>query len=149
MNFFKQLFAISLIALYAIMVSCGNKDNNPSPADQFIRKMTVGNWKITEFKDSGNIATANYNGYFFMFNPDGSIMASNGLNAFSGSWNLITNPSDGDDDKLDELDLEIKFNQENEFDNLTLVWDILYENQNRFDLGIENDSNESLRFEKL
>ncbi|MCX2743294.1 hypothetical protein OO013_05425 [Mangrovivirga sp. M17] len=148
MNFLsKQITLIFLIS--GLVFSCGNKDNDPSPAEQLQRKITSENWKITSFIDSGDEKTSNYRGYFFVFRDDGALSASNGINSFSGTWRIITNPSDGDDDKLEELDMEINFSNENEFDELTDVWDIFYESNTRIDLGDEGNSNESLRFENL
>jgi hypothetical protein len=74
-------------------------------------------WVVTQFTDSGSDQTANFNGYSFKFNTDGTFVAISTPETFSGTWLLSLGNSKPDDsgnissdDKLNKLTIDISGN---------------------------------------
>lgn len=61
----------------------------------------AGDWTITNFVDSGQNETADFTGYAFSFNADGSLVADNGTQTINGTWSL-TIDDDTSDDSMDD-----------------------------------------------
>ena len=86
-----------IAALHLFFVACNpsddsNDDNNNSSsnsADLTSEIMEQGDWQITRFEDSGVDQTNDFNGYTFVFNTDGTVVASNGNQTVNGTWNIM------------------------------------------------------------
>ena len=61
----------------------------------------TGDWSITNFVDSGQNETADFAGYGFSFNSDGSLVADNGTTTVSGTWSLTIDDDSSDDSNDD------------------------------------------------
>lgn len=107
----KTKYVFPMAALALMMVSC-SEDTDDNAVDNFaqlsasIDEITdqvtaAGDWTITNFIDSGQNETADFNGYSFSFNADGSLVATNGTETINGTWSLSID-DDSDDDSSDD-----------------------------------------------
>ncbi len=154
-------FGLLLMLSFALMSSmCSNDDDdgNPNNNSQQIAAMNdiaqSGSWRITNFNDSGQNETSDFNGYNFTFNSDGSIVAANGSNNMTGTWS-ITDDSNSSDDSIsdDDIDFNIFFSvpDSNNFEDLNDDWDILSITATKIDLidiSGGNGGTDLLTFEK-
>lgn len=114
-------YLVGALALILSVTSCKKDDVKQKEAIE--SEIADGSWRISFFNDSGSNETANFNGYNFTFNNDGSLSASNGSNTYSGTWSITD--SNSDDDSADDLDFNINFNLTNDFEDLNDDWDIV------------------------
>ncbi|MBC6368647.1 hypothetical protein DDT91_17800 [Algoriphagus sp. AK58] len=91
----------------------------------------LGTWKITKFIDSGKDETSSFNGFLFTFNPNGSLVATNGVNTFTGTWSIV---KDSSDDSPDDLDFTIFFPVSTKFEDLNDDWDITSHSASKIEL---------------
>ena len=86
-----QKFLALLLLSFAFLTACGdhppnNPSNNITPS--------AGKWKVAYFFDKQD-ETSNYSSYTFEFQANGTLIASNGNQTFSGTWTTgIDNSSD-------------------------------------------------------
>jgi hypothetical protein len=66
--------------------------------------VTSGSWVITNFIDSDKNETANFTGYGFTFNSDGSLIADNGANNVTGTWSITIDDDSNDGSNSDSSD---------------------------------------------
>ena len=66
--------------------------------------VTSGSWIITNFIDSDKNETANFTGYGFSFNSDGSLVADNGSNSETGTWSITIDDDSNDGSNDDSSD---------------------------------------------
>jgi len=142
------------IAVIAGM-SCDDNDDGPivgqfdnSDVASLESAAQNGDWRVSRFVDDGDDETANFNGFVFTFNSDGSILADNATDSFNGSWRIEFD----DDDDLDDDDLEfyITFSTpSNELNELTEDWYVIEYSDNRIRLSDDDDDDdEILNFER-
>ena len=87
----RKIFSAILAASLLITACSRNSDDTPSSnsaqtAGQIAS--TAGSWRVTLFVDSGNNETADFAGYSFVFNSNGTITATkNGVNQ-NGTWTV-------------------------------------------------------------
>ncbi len=160
----KKAFYFGLLTMlsFSLMSStCSSDDDGGSPNDnsqqisQIENTAESGTWQITNFNDSGQNETSNFNGYDFSFNSDGSLVATNGSNTMTGTWS-VTNDSNSDDDSSsddDDIDFNIFFPvpDSNDFEDLNDDWDIVSSSSTRIDLidiSGGNGETDMLTFEK-
>jgi len=143
---------ILLIFLGLGVVSCSDDDtivNNPIPIQTQIQNITQsGVWIITNFNDSGNNETGHFRCYSFSFSPNGTLVATDGVNTYNGIWSITD--SNSNDDSQDDLDFNINFNLTNEFEDLNDDWDIISYNSNTIsliDISGGNGGTDLLTFE--
>lgn len=108
----KNKLILMSAALGLVLGACSkdsNDDSNPSnqaqlqaSIDEITTNVTAsGDWSVTNFVDSGQNKTADFAGYGFSFNADGSLVADNGNTTVSGTWS-VTIDDDSSDDSMDD-----------------------------------------------
>ena len=117
---------LTAIALY----SCTNEDSdaplpNPPVVNELENRLKDGSWNITQFIDSGKDETADFNGFAFIFNNDGTVSARANAQEFKGTWSITNSNSNDDSNNLSDLDFNLQFNLTNQLEELTDDWDIL------------------------
>lgn len=147
-----------MFSLAMMSTSCSNDDDSSSNNSQQIAEIESiaqsGDWRITNFVDSGQNETADFNGYDFNFNSDGSLVASNGTTALTGSWSVKDDDSSNDDSNDDDdIDFNIFFlvPDSNDFEDLNDDWDIVSTSSTRIeliDISGGNGGTDFLTFEK-
>ena len=133
----KKAFNIGLLlmlsfSLMSSMCSSDDDDGGSNDNSQQIAEIEntaqSGTWRITNFNDSGQNETSDFNGYDFTFNSNGSLIASNGSTTVSGSWSVTDDSNSNDDSNSDDdIDFNISFPvpESNDFEDLNDDWDIL------------------------
>jgi len=148
----KTTLLICLIALFSI-TSCTKPENNPSINDQTQTQVEdnvqTGSWRITKFIDSGDDETNHFVGYNFTFEITGALVAESSSNTFSGTWSISDKNSS--EDSIDDLDFNIHFNLNNDFEELNDDWDIISQTTTKvelIDVSGGNGGTDYLTFEK-
>jgi len=131
-----------------------NNNNTTSSVDQTIQIASVGNWRITSFIDSGQNETADFNGYTFTFNTNGTLVATNGTTTVNGTWSVTDSNSSGDDDNFEDDDFNIFFPvpDGNKFEDLNDDWDFISVSATKIeliDISGGNGGTDYLTFEKI
>jgi len=134
--------------------SSDDDDFNDNSAEINNIKNTVqsGSWIITSFIDSGVDETNHYTGYSFTFNPDGTLVASNGSETVNGTWSVTDDDSNDDSPSSNDIDFNIVFSTPAIFnDDLTEDWEIVTRSANKIELihvSGGNGGTDTLTFEK-
>jgi len=123
----KIVFASLCLAL---IVSC-NKDKKATK--QIDKNIVEGNWRITNFNDSGENETSDFNNYVFTFSEGGSVSATNGSTTVTGTWNTSTSGSD-DSNNHAHFVLNFAVNDDHPFDDLNDDWEIVSQSKTKIDL---------------
>ena len=131
----KNILAILIFTI--TLTSCstddsGNSGNSNSGSIEDSEDITqTGTWRVTNFIDSGDNETSDFNGYNFTFASSGTLTASNGTTTYNGTWSITDSSSSSDD-----LDFNIFFNvpSDNDFEDLNDDWDIVSITDNKIDL---------------
>ncbi|MCK8479697.1 hypothetical protein [Psychroserpens algicola] len=151
------LFLLSF-SLMSSMCSSDDDDGNPNNNSQQIAEIQSdaesGTWRITNFNDSGQNETSDFNGYDFSFNADGSLTATNGANTLTGTWSVTDDSNSNDDSNSDDdIDFNIFFPvpDSNDFEDLNDDWDVVSSSSTRIeliDISGGNGGTDMLTFEK-
>ena len=155
-----------IAALHLFFVACNpsddsNDDNNNSSsnsADLTSEIMEQGDWQITRFEDSGVDQTNDFNGYTFVFNTDGTVVASNGNQTVNGTWNIFDDSSnsssddDGNSSDDDDFILDFAVPESSDFEDLNDEWDFISVSNTKIeliDISGGNGGTDYLTFERL
>ncbi len=159
----KKIFNIGLLLMlsFSLMSSmCSSDDDDGSPNDNSLQIADVistaqsGTWRITNFNDSGQNETSDFNGYDFTFNSDGSLVATNGSNTVTGTWSVTDDSNSSDDSSSDDdIDFNIFFPvpDSNDFEDLNDDWDVVTTTSTRIeliDISGGNGGTDTLVFQK-
>ena len=159
----KKTFLKTLMFLFVglALIACSEDDsnddnsnnNNTSSVDQTAAIASSGNWIITNFVDSGQDETNDFNGYVFNFNGNGTIVATNGTNTVNGTWSVTDSNSSSDDDNYEDDDFNIFFpvSEDNIFEDLNDDWDFISVSDNKIeliDISGGNGGTDYLTFQK-
>lgn len=138
-------FTVFAIAMATLFTSCTTDDVNNSPEGQEVQgTVQVGNWRITNFNDSGEDETSDFAGYNFTFAQDGILTATNGTNTLTGTWSV-----DNDDDDVDFI-IFFPVSDTSDFEDLNEDWDIVSISDTKLDLidRDDDDDDDRLVFER-
>lgn len=106
----KNIFKLAFVSLVLLTTACttdSESDEMPNLAqlqadvEEITNTAMAGPWSITNFVDSGKNETADFEGYGFSFNKDGSLVADNGNVTVTGTWS-VTIDDDSNDDSNDD-----------------------------------------------
>ncbi|TCK67931.1 hypothetical protein DFQ05_1714 [Winogradskyella wandonensis] len=134
--------AIVMLSLTLMSTQCSSDDDagpfdNSQEIAEIVSTAESGTWRITNFNDSGQDETSDFNGYNFSFNSDGSLVATNGTNTVSGTWSVTDDSNSSDDSSSnDDIDFNIFFPvpETNDFEDLNDDWDIVSISNTRIEL---------------
>lgn len=158
----KKIGNLSLLLILIVsffVTSCSSDDDTTSANDNsqqiagIVSTVQSGSWRITNFNDSGQDETADFNGYNFTFNSDGSLVATNGSNTLTGTWSVLDDSNSSDSSSEDDIDFNIFFPvpDSNDFEDLNDDWDIVSTSSTRIeliDVSGGNGGTDRLTFEK-
>lgn len=113
-----------------------NNNNTTSSVDQTTSVASSGNWIITNFVDSGNDETNDFQGYVFTFNANGTVVATNGSDTVNGTWSVTDSNSGDDDPNIEDDDFNLAFavSPDNKFDDLNDDWDFVSVSNTKIEL---------------
>jgi hypothetical protein len=132
----------------------GSTNNNSQQIAEIESTAQSGAWRITNFNDSGQNETSDFNGYEFTFNTDGSLVATNGSNTITGTWSVTDDSNSNDDSSSnDDIDFNIFFPvpESSDFEDLNDDWDIVSTSSTKIeliDVSGGNGGTDTLTFEK-
>lgn len=145
-------------SLMSAMCSSDDDDGSPNNNSQQIAEIEStaqsGTWRITNFNDSGQNETSDFNGYDFTFNSDGSLVATNGSNTLTGTWSVTDDSNSNDDSSSDDdIDFNIFFpvSESSDFEDLNDDWDVVSTTSTRIeliDISGGNGGTDMLTFER-
>lgn len=158
----KKVFNLGFILMLSLTLMssmCSNDDddnpnNNSQQIAQIEDNVQTGTWRVSNFIDSGENETSDFSGYDFTFNMDGSLVASNGINTFTGTWSITDDSNSNDDSNSDDdIDFNIFFPvpDSNDFEDLNDDWDIVSATSTRIeliDISGGNGDTDLLTFER-
>lgn len=147
----KNVLFVGFLMIALAFTACTNDndsaDNNIDLArlqadiEVMTNDVTSGTWTITNFIDSDKNETANFSGYGFAFNPDGSLVADNGSASVTGTWS-ITIDDDSNDDSNDDDSSDDSNDDDCNSCTVSQLTDVLTECSNWFVEKLErNDGN--------
>lgn len=141
-----------------MLSACSSDDDDVKDNSQQISQIEniveSGNWRITNFIDSGKNETSDFTGYDFLFNSDGSLIATNGTNTIDGTWSITDDSSSSSSSSSDDdIDFNIFFPvpDTNDFEDLNDDWDIISSTSTKIeliDMSGGNGGTDNLTFEK-
>lgn len=156
----KKAFYFGLLVMlsFSLMSTTCSSDDDGSPNDnsqqiaQIENTVESGTWRITNFNDSGQNETSDFNGYDFSFNSDGTLVASNGTTTLNGTWS-VTDDSNSSSSSDDDIDFNIFFPvpDSSDFEDLNDDWDVVSTSSTRIeliDISGGNGGTDMLTFEK-
>ncbi|HBY66422.1 MAG: hypothetical protein CMC07_11515 [Flavobacteriaceae bacterium] len=116
----------------------------------------TGTWRITQFIDSGDDETSDFNGFVFTFNSDGTVIANRDELSVSGTWSVndSSNSSDDDDGSSNDINFNLFFDvpETNDFEDLNDDWDLVSASNSKIeliDVSGGNGGTDNLIFEKI
>ncbi|MBO3116950.1 hypothetical protein J4050_09335 [Winogradskyella sp. DF17] len=114
-------------------------------------------WRVSSMVDSGQDETADFFGYTFSFNSNGSLVATGSSNTLTGTWSLSnsSSSSSSDDDSNDDSDVDFIISfpvpDDHDFDDLNDDWDVVSYSSNEIrliDISGGNGGTDTLVFTK-
>ena len=150
---------VIVFLLTVVFIACSKDDNNnnndtnntAAEIQETSNLMISSDWIITNFNDSGQDETSNFNGYSFSFNSNGTLVATNGSTMVSGTWSVTDDSSSDDSNDSDDIDFNIFFAAPDEFNDLSDDWDIVSKNSTKgvlIEVSGGNGGTDHLTFEK-
>lgn len=156
----KNLFKPVMLFLMAMtFVACSDDDSNNdsnnnsnNSTEETAAIVSASNWVITNFIDSGQDETSDFNGYTFSFNANGTVVATNGTNTVNGTWSITDSNSSSDDDNYEDDDFNLNFPPGDDlFEDLNDDWDFISVSNTKIeliDISGGNGGTDYLTFEK-
>lgn len=160
-NLARRKFIVLLLATaLTTLSSCSENDDEPKfdpdiTMEEIENRVTSGTWRITLYNDSGVNETGDYQDFTFTFNPDGSLIADDGVNTYTGDWSVTRENNSSDDDPNPDdpydVDFNIAFASPSVLLELTDDWDVESYTNTRlqlYDVSGGDGSTDLLTFEK-
>lgn len=150
----KSTFEISMLLMlsFAFMSStCSSDDdgiNNIQDTGEIVDIAQSGTWRVSNFVDSGNDETNDFNGYNFTFDQNNVLTATNGSDTQTGTWS-VTNSSSSSSGT--DFNIFFPVPDTNPFEDLNDDWDIVTINNNTIsliDVSGGDGSTDTLVFQK-
>lgn len=143
----RHLSIIFLAVVVVLFSACKTEDNNVNPSGGGNNNsgvlVTGVNWRVSYFYDNDKDETSDFSGYTFEFRSDNTLVANNGSNAISGTWNETV------DDNLPRLVIQLNTTND-KLDELNDDWVVESKTASEIKLKDDNpDRNEQLHFTKL
>jgi hypothetical protein len=150
-NFFKRSCVAFLFFL--ILSSCEKDKQEVIVTSQLKESLQNGTWRITKFIDSGVNELSHFNGFEFIFNVTGNLIAKDTKSnlTYNGVWSITKSYSNDNSNDGSDFDLNIFFNTTLYIEELNDDWDIISESPTRVELRSVSGGNggiDLLTFEK-
>lgn len=145
-GFFHGMILLLSLSLMSAMCSSDDDDmsnNNSVEIAQVENTAATGTWRVTNFVDSGQNETSDFNGYEFTFTSNGVLTATNGSTNYNGTWFVGDDDDSSDDDDDLEFNLFFSVPATDDFEDLNDDWDIVSYSDTVINLIDFNDDNAS------
>jgi hypothetical protein len=137
--------SIMLIALVFTLFSCKKQDALIDNAD-VKTNITVGQWKVTSYREKTEDKTDIYNGFSFVFKEDGSVTATSSNETISGSWSASDATSSYYGAPPASATFTINIGGSGKFTKINKSWDV---NTSTTNTDLKLDNKEPLQDEHL
>ena len=134
--------------------ACSSDDDGSSTSNQtvveVVATVSAGTWRITNYVDSGNDETSDFNGFDFTFGSANVLTATNGTTTYTGTWS-VTDSDSNDDSPNDDIDFNIFFTAPANFADLSDDWEVQSRTSTKIvliDISGGNGGTDLLTFEK-
>ena len=124
----------------------GGGNNVSLQVQQVNALMQQGSWRVVFYFDTDHEETNNYTGFAFVFNSQGSVAATDGIDTHNGTW-LVNNNSNNDG-----VNFTLNFTSPPNYEELSDDWDVEAYNDTRIELKSVSSGNggtDELIFEKI
>ena len=132
--------------IFSILFASCEKDNNSSITTSNVNTTVIsGNWRVTYYWDSNRDETTNFSGYSFVFNSNGTVVATKAATTVNGSW------STRNDDSKVKLDLTFNASAPADFIEISDDWHTIERTDTKIklqDISGGNGGTDYLTFEK-
>lgn len=148
---------VLIMLCFSLILACSNDDgasNNTQNIIEIENTVQTGTWRITNFIDSGQNETSDFNGYNFTFQSNGTLIASNNATTLTGTWSVTDDSNSNDDSNNDDdIDFNIFFpvSDDHDFEDLNDDWDIVSRTSTvieLIDVSGGNGGTDLLKFER-
>ena len=124
---------VTICALTLLFSACTDNDDslvdNSAQIQELVNTFNSGSWRITNFNDSGQDETGDFQGYNFTFSSNGTVVATNGTETINGTWSVTdsSNSSSSSSSSEDDIDFNLFFQvpTTHNFDDLNDDWDVV------------------------
>lgn len=148
-----------VLLCFSLMSSMCSDDDTPSNSNaqeiaEIENTVQAGTWRITNFIDSGQNETSDFNGYNFTFQSNGTLIASSNATTLTGTWSVTDDSNSNDDSNNDDdIDFNIFFpvSDDHDFEDLNDDWDIVSRTSTvieLIDVSGGNGGTDLLKFER-
>lgn len=123
-------YSLIMISFTTLSLSCSSDDDDGNPNDntedinQIENNLETGSWRISNFMDSGQDETNDFNGYNFTFETNGTLTAMNDTTTYTGTWSVTNSSSSSSSNDID-FNIFFPVSQDNDFEDLNDDWDIV------------------------
>lgn len=136
---------IGLLLSMVVLASACKKDDDAAPSSDTTSAtissvITSGTWKVSLFRDDSHDHTADFNGYTFTFNSNGTATASGTSGTTTGSWHV-------DDSNASEFHLSL--GNTDPLHRIDKGWIVTSAASNEVHLQDDSGSDEVLHFTKI
>ena len=146
-QFYTKLTLFFIIII--LNTSCSKDDKVVAKgitAAQVNTIITQGTWNVTLYNESGNIDTSDFTGYSFVFNSNGTLVATNTPTIKDGTWNSTT------DSGSVKIPIDFPLETSGSFKSISEDWIVLTVIDSKIELkhtSSEDGSIDLLTFEKI
>lgn len=109
----KTQLISAILALPLALASCSSGDDNGNSVQNITPQALTNtfvnhDWRISYFREDGVDRTAEFAGYIFTFDSNGTVTATSGESQVLGQW-LVNADDDQDDDLYDNPDFILNY----------------------------------------
>lgn len=141
----KHIKLIILLISFSFSMSCSKDRDDISlstaEADQLKTIMLQGEWKIAEYSKDGEVYTANYTDYIFVFSNNNELKANSSAETIIGTWR-VSNDAGSEIDSYYDVDFNIFFGSAGKLAELTSNYDVISATNSEVKLTVEKASGE-------
>lgn len=148
---------ILFLSLLFVLGSCSGSDDNSTGDDgsgggsggnnvavqvqQVKALMQQNSWRVAFYFDTDHEETSNYTTFGFVFNAQGTVAASDGIDTHNGIWLVAPNSNN------DGVNFNLGFDSPPNYEELSDDWHVESYTDSRIELT--NDGTDELVFEKI
>ncbi|MEO9892207.1 hypothetical protein [Aurantibacter sp.] len=143
----KIMLNLFIMVLFFGTTSCDNDESaeevSITAADVAAIKTIImsGDWYISNYFDSENQLTTDYDDFIFNFNENGTIAATDGSSSLSGAWQL---KNENSDDESSAVIIEVHFSSPDTFKKLSEDWEVEKYTDSQVELRYTGDEEEGI-----
>lgn len=135
---------IPAVIFSVLFFSCEQSDPLPQITPTNVTStVSSGTWRITYYYDSDHEETSSFSGYSFVFNSNGTVVATKNPIVVNGTWSALTDDS--------QVKLVLLFTSPGDFAELSDDWHVLTRTDTKIelrDISGGNGATDYLTFEK-